>query len=580
MVGTIKLLTSLPVLKRTAILDATQVETYTGQPVVEIDAQGLTGLVLDKGSNQSQVRGLSLTNSGTAGLTIKSCQNIVVDNYIGLDLQGLAKPNAVGIKICHCVNNQIGLNPKNISGWASNVISGNIKQGILLCKTSYNNIVSNFIGTDPSGQFKIPNGQDGILITKKSDFNTIGGTIYTNSEGITNNPTGDKGQSPIVYIFPPLGNLIAGNIANGVKIVASKSNVLNGNFIGFNINTQSDLGNGGNGVYILEADNNILRGCTFTENPFVYYNVCSGNYLNGLQISNSNNTIVQGNFFGIDASNAHLKANGQNGILVDGTSTNTQVGGVIPLGNVCSGNNINGIQVSDTASSFISFNTFGGLYAFYGAAPNNQHGIYIDSTGLNNIVRTCVFSGNLGSGIYLTGNGQKITIESVICGLDTKGNEPLANGQNGLTIAGRSANNLIGTNVASVIPRSAFAGNLGQGIYITDLANNNTINLAFIGLSVAGENLNCQNKQNGILIDAQAYNNFIGTTETEYQKLTNYMSANEGYGFKLNQEAKNNQLIANYIGYTFEGQIAKNVLGAYDNLATQPNTISNNIIAP
>ena len=103
----------------------------------------------------------------------------------------------------------------------------------------------------------------------------------------------------------------------------------------------------------------------------MFYNVLSGNGGNGLRITNSNNTTVQANFMGVGANNATIVANGGDGLLVSGSSKNTQVGGVIPLGNVISGNNRNGIEVSDTASGFTSFNTFAGIFAFAGAAPNS-----------------------------------------------------------------------------------------------------------------------------------------------------------------------------------------------------------------
>ena len=72
----------------------------------------------------------------------------------------------------------------------------------------------------------------------------------------------------------------------------------------------------------------------------------SGNGGNGLRITNSNDTTVQANFMGVGANNATIVANGGDGLLVSGSSTNTQVGGVIPLGNVISGNNRNGIEVT------------------------------------------------------------------------------------------------------------------------------------------------------------------------------------------------------------------------------------------
>ena len=90
----------------------------------------------------------------------------------------------------------------------------------------------------------------------------------------------------------------------------------------------------------------------------------SGNGGNGLRVTNSNDTTIQANFFGMGADNNTRRRQRLNGVLVEGTSANTQVGGVIPLGNVIAGNGQNGIDVRDTASGFTSFNTFCGLAAF------------------------------------------------------------------------------------------------------------------------------------------------------------------------------------------------------------------------
>eukprot|EP01034_Spumella_vulgaris_P045996 gene45997-57344_t len=68
-----------------------------------------------------------------------------------------------------------------------------------------------------------------------------------------------------------------------------------------------------------------------------------GNGGNGVHITNSDNATIQANFFGIGADNATTVGNAQNGILVDGDSRDTTVGGVIPLGNVSAGNGQNGI---------------------------------------------------------------------------------------------------------------------------------------------------------------------------------------------------------------------------------------------
>ena len=576
--GTIKILSPLPKITKKVSINGTHISGYYNTPLIEIDFNNYCGLFLDKNANESEIIGLSLTNAKKAGIILQSNDNILDKNYIGLDVNGNAKGNENGILLINSQNNKIGLNIQHISNYSANVISGNKRNGIKLLSSANNRIVSNFIGTNIDGTKSLPNGENGILLCKNSNKNQIGGSVYTNSEGVTNNPTGDKGSVPIVYIFPPLGNLISGNKENGLYICKSHENILNGNFIGTDVNGTGAIANKKNGVLLFEANSNILRGCLVDENPFVYYNVCSGNLANGIQVTNSNNSIIQGNFFGIGASNADIVANGYNGILVNGTSNNTTVGGVIPLGNVCAGNKLNGIKVSDKASNFITFNTFGGLFAFQGAAPNGENGFYVDSIGEEIVARTNVFSGNLGNGIHLTGNSNNVLIEAVICGLVTIGDAPLPNGKNGLLISGKSNNNTIGSRVPSVIPRSAFSGNLGNGINITENAYNNQVNLSFVGLSVTGQDLGCGNKQNGILIDGCAKNNFIGTELPNPLIFTNYIAANEQYGVKLDGKATGNRIVGNYVDSTINEKLAKNLLGAISNSSTGRNIVRNNTV--
>ena len=59
--------------------------------------------------------------------------------------------------------------------------------------------------------------------------------------------------------------------------------------------------------------------------------------------------------------------------------------------------------MTGTARGFTTFNTFGGLHAFGGAAPNGNDGVLITSTGGDNLVRTNVMSGNTRNGIELAG---------------------------------------------------------------------------------------------------------------------------------------------------------------------------------
>ena len=92
-------------------------------------------------------------------------------------------------------------------------------------------------------------------------------------------------------------------------------------------------------------------------------------------------------------------------------------------------NGKNGVEIADTASGTVVFNTFDGLPAFVDAAVGNQgDGILVTSTGGNNLIRTNVISGNGGNGIHITGYATGVQVAEDIIGMDTNGALPLGNG--------------------------------------------------------------------------------------------------------------------------------------------------------
>ena len=239
-----------------------------------------------------------------------------------------------------------------------------------------------------------------------------------------------------------------------------------------------------------------------------------------------------------------MVGNKRDGILIDGNSSGTQVGGVIPLGNVSAGNGWNGIEVKGTASGFTTFNTFGGLFAFGGAAPNGRDGLLITATGGDQTVRTNVMSGNTGNGIELAGNASGVTVDPDIAGLNTSGSATLPNGANGLLIDGTAHRNVIGGSLRSVIPQNTFSGNVGYGIVITGRASQNKVFLSDIGTSLLGTTA-MGNKKGGVLLSGQATRNLIGALT---KPPANLISGNTGIGVTLTRGTSRNQVIANFIG--------------------------------
>jgi parallel beta-helix repeat protein len=576
--GIIKLASQLPAISRMVTVDATSAPTHVsgGPPVVEINCNGKEGLSFGPGSGGSQLLGVAVDNASSDGITLGAGSITLNDDYVGLNLAGAVFGNGGdGVHVWPTSSrNQIGLNATGASGVVGNVISGNAGSGIDLSGSSLNTIAANRIGTNPAGTSAIANGQGGIAITAGSNRNEIGGTEFVDSAtGQANNPTGSKGTVTPVFVVPPQGNLISGNDGDGVLIDGgSQNNVLNGNFIGTTADGDAPLGNTGDGVWINNSANNSLIGCKFVNNPFVYYNVVSGNDGDGVHITNSNNAVVQGNFFGVGANNAAIVGNSLDGILVDGTSANSQVGGVIPLGNVSSGNGQNGIEVADQAQGFTTFNTFGGLVAFGGAAPNGRDGLLVTSTGGDNLARTNVFSGNTQNGIELAGQASGVTIDPDIAGLSTSGKAALPNGGDGVLVDGNAHDNTIGGSFVSVIPQNTFSGNAGYGLVITGNAHDNQVFSSYIGTEILGVN-GLGNQTGGVLIGGTVYGNSIGS----FDPPSNLIGGNTGNGVTLLPGACYNSVVNNYIGLNRFGNPLPNTGQQLVNVGCR-NTIAGNRI--
>lgn len=565
--GRIPLASALPAVTNEVDIDASGAPGYSagGAPVVEIDHDGKAGLVFASGSSGSSLAAVAVTNAGSDGVTIRSSEVLLDGNFIGITPGGVPAGNlGDGVELAAgSSKNMIGENAAEVSGATSNVISDNGGSGIRLVGSTNNTIVANRIGTDPTGQTAIPNDRDGITVTNKSVGNTIGGRVFTDSAtGQTNNPTGTKGTVTPVFVVPPLGNQVSGNEENGITISkSSRNNVLNGNFVGTTADGNEALGNGGHGVLIANSDDNTLQGCRFQNEPFVYYNVLSANAREGLRIKNSDGTVVQANFLGVGANNTTLLGNGRNGLLVNGDSADTQVGGVIPLGNVIAGNTRNGIAVQGTASGFTTFNTFGGLLAFKGAAPNGQNGILVTSTGGDNLLRTNVFSGNTGNGVKLGGRATGVTLDPNIIGLNTRGDGLLSNGGNGIVVTDRAHHNTIGGNRRSVIRQNTVSGNDGYGLVIKGKAHHNQVFNTYIGANIQGVHVGSKlprvgNERGGVLLTGNARKNVLGYNDSN--KTSKMISGNDGPGVTMRRGTKDNKVVRNYIGVGRTGRCLVN----------------------
>jgi hypothetical protein len=428
----------------------------------------------------------------------------------------------------------------------SNVISGNRGNGVSITGvgTMNNHVAMNFIGTDVTGALRRGNGGNGVVITGGASENVIGGEA-----------TGGNDPTDAVFVRPPQGNLISGNYANGVLISAgADSNEVAGNFVGTKASGKTALGNALDGVAIVGANNNRIVGTTLNQDPFVFYNVLAGNGGNGLRITDSNSTTVYANFMGIGADNQKPVPNGGDGMLVSGSSQGVTLGGVIPLGNVISGNTGNGLEISGTAGGVVSWNSFIGQVAFGGIAPNQKNGILITSTNpgfqkdnesTHNTIRTCLVGGNKGNGIEIGGAANGAQIIDTAVGTNAAINKPIPNKGSGIVIGGTAHNIAIGGFRPTV---EGFEGNFGvhvggnggYGIAIRDLAHDIVVYNAAVGVGTGlsvGAALDraakLPNLRGGIFVDAGVTSVTIGGKLNERDSYSNAIAFNGGDGIRI-----------------------------------------------
>jgi hypothetical protein len=119
-------------------------------------------------------------------------------------------------------------------------------------------VVGNYIGTDSSGNVKLGNSLDGVLISGPSNFNLLGGA----AEGSR--------------------NVISGNKNSGVQIAGGspENNKVQGNFIGTKANGVNALGNSAFGVQMVSMNTHI-GGLDFGEINTIAFNNAGGVFVGG-----------------------------------------------------------------------------------------------------------------------------------------------------------------------------------------------------------------------------------------------------------------------------------------------------------
>lgn len=231
----IQLVTPLPPVYAIT-LDATTQPGYTNHPIVEINGSQIPGASTGLAINQGTVRGVSLTNFSYGAYLVNYGSKLTA-SYVGLDPNGTKKGNGVGVS---AYEGTIG----GLTTADRNVISGNQTYGVEL---RYNNsaattVIGNYIGTDPTGTFAIPNGI-GIFLSE-SDGSLMNATIGGTAPGSR--------------------NLIAGNTTYQIQIWHTSGITILGNTIGFANGPVTPIG-----VYVYVSWSNTIGNITGGGNTIV-----------------------------------------------------------------------------------------------------------------------------------------------------------------------------------------------------------------------------------------------------------------------------------------------------------------------
>ncbi len=487
--------------------------------------------------------GVELNGATTSG-------NFVQGNLIGTDMTGtIALPNQEhGVHVLRAPNNTIG---DAVAG-AGNLISGNLRSGVTLeeADASGNLVAGNLIGTDISGTAAIGNQDHGVFIRKAAN-NTIGG------------------------VSAAARNIIAGNSDDGVQITdaSSTSNFVQGNYVGTDITGATPLGNGGDGVAILQGSSNTIGGSVVGAG-----NVISANAQNGVMVNgaSADGNVIQGNLVGTDVTGTVLLGNANRGVIVSDGSDNWIGGSSVEARNVIAGSTAHGVEIAGASASgnVVQNNFIGTGVTGTTGLGNSQHGVFVngaasnvigtDGDGVNDSTEGNVISANGLRGVSITGTtASGNVVAGNLIGTDVTGTAALGNANDGVGITLGAQANIIGTNgdgVSDIAERNVISANGFRGVAIqgSGQTDNNVVAGNFIGTDVTGA-LGLGNASHGVAISLGASNNRIGTNGDGVADAAerNVIAANGAVGVLITNPGTDQNVVAgNFIGTDTTGTFA------------------------
>lgn len=497
---------------------------FSIKPTYEITAPG-SGTTID-GATQTAFTG----NTNTSGPEIMLDGSQLTASNLGLLAAGVV------LRDTNCTIRNLIINGFNADGIVFDgdtaAINGVIASG--------NEVTGCYIGTDQAGTVGIGNGggRPGIEFFGGPQGNTIGGTTAA------------------------LRNVISGNSANGIVIsgAGANGNAVVGNYIGTTAAGTAVVSNAFAGVAIVGGAKNNVVGGTATGAG----NVISGNQQQGLIVADAGTTgnVILGNFIGTNPAGTAALPNTFSGIQILGGAQSNTIGGTTAAArNLVSGNNFEGIVLTDagTSSNLVQGNFIGTDATGMAAIPNGFSGVSILTAASSNTIGGLtsgarnIISGNSNQGVAIANAGTNSNlVQGNYIGVNASANTALGNGFAGVSIFGGAQSNLIGGTAASA--RNIISGNANQGITISDPGTNaNTLQGNYIGTNAVGTSA-IANAYEGVAVYGGAQSNVIGGTTPGTGNVLSGNSAS-GVGF-FDSVTTNNFVQGNSIGLNAAGTAA------------------------
>jgi len=323
-------------------------------------------------------------------------------NYIGVNSsQANLGHNASGIFLDADITD--GVRYAQIYG---NTISHNGGHGVLSEGTGSNVNTSNFQNV-VRGNIISDNGMDGIHLEAGTNESFIGGLII------------------------PHVNTITLNNQNGIKLISSNSNLIQGNLIG-----ASTAGNALSGIYLETSDSNILT-----------VNNIQSNGDSGVWLYNSDGNTLTFNSIGTDFTIASAAPNSLDGVTISNGSASNTVGGIFPAErNFISGNTLCGVRLRNNAdNNTVTGNLIGLNYTGDAAIPNGNGGVCLQNGSDNNHIGVSTgekqyISGNAGPGVFIENSDLNDVRGNNRIGLAVDDTSPMGNAGEGILVNGSSSN--------------------------------------------------------------------------------------------------------------------------------------------